>query len=75
MMKLNLTTLRAKIVKFVNRQPTRLLTAIAVISLMINYMTDGYIKWFFIALGLVTILISLTRSIRQSVKDRPDIKS
>ena len=75
MMKLNLTTLRAKIVKFVNRQPTWLLTAIAVISLMINYMTDGYIKWFFIALGLVTILISLTRSIRQSVKDRPDIKS
>ena len=74
-MKLNVTTLRAKIVKFVNRQPTWLLTAIAVISLMINYMTDGYIKWFFIALGLVTILISLTRSIRQSVKDRPDIKS
>ena len=67
--------MRAKIVKFVNRQPTWLLTAIAVISLIINYMTDGYIKWFFIALGLVTILISLTRSIRQSVKDRPDIKS
>jgi uncharacterized membrane protein len=72
-MNVNFKAQWTKFVRFINRQPTWLLTTIAVISLIINYLTDGYVKLFFLGLCLVTILISLTRSIKQSVKDHPII--
>jgi hypothetical protein len=67
-------TWKAKLTSFINRQPTWLFDTIAIFALFLIFLTKGYLELFFIALGLVSSFIGVTRSMKASMKDRPDEK-